>query len=90
MSDDKPCDGHCEDCDCEFPADRNTVFVQELVDTVYAAIKQNFGMDADDMSDTDFEIVAAAVLSLVKVNLEQDLEVFDLKDIKSPSPENVN
>lgn len=89
MSNDKPCDGHCEDCDCEFLADRNTVFVQELVDTVYAAIKQNFG-DADDLSDTDFEIVAAAVLSLVKVNLEQDLEVFDLKDIKSPSPENVN
>lgn len=89
MSNDKPCDGHCEDCDCEFLADRNTVFVQELVDTVYAAIKQNFG-DADDLSDKDFEIVAAAVLSLVKVNLEQDLEVFDLKDIKSPSPENVN
>lgn len=89
MSNDKPCDGHCEDCDCEFLADRNTVFVQELVDTVYAAIKQNFG-DADELTDTDFEIVAAAVLSLVKVNLEQDLEVFDLKDIKSPSPENVN
>lgn len=89
MSDDKPCDGHCEDCDCEFLADRNTVFVQELVDTVYAAIKQNFG-DADELTDTDFEIVAAAVLSLVKVNLENDLEVFDLKEIKSPASEDVN
>ena len=87
--DEKPCDGNCEGCDCEFQADRNAVFLQELCDVAYAAIHSNFG-PPEDLTDTDFEIVAAAILSLTKVTLENDLQVFDLKDIKSPVEKDVN
>ena len=79
----------CEECGEEHGPDRGFELLMALEEVVYEAINKNFG-PVDNISDADFQVIGTAVLGLVSSTLNEDLDLFDLKDLRIPELKDQN